>query len=110
MGLRMKNYEGSPKNPVFRKRFIKSQYIGGIAQKEGLRQFVDLRGTWLKKGVGVFKGGLIPQCTLKVGSLLHKTCIKVLKLDMCTSVISLSKIAHKMLCNHPFSKRNKTTK
>ena len=27
---------------------------------------------------------------------------------MCGSIISLSKIAHQMWCNHPFSQRNKT--
>ena len=30
----------------------------------------------------------------KLDTLLHKTRFKVLKLDMCTSMISLSKIAH----------------
>ena len=28
---------------------------------------------------------------------------------MCTSIISVSKIAHQISCNHPFSQRNKTT-
>ena len=44
----------------------------------------------------------------KLDVLLHKTCIKVLKLNMCTSMISLSKIAHQVWCDHPFSQRNKT--
>ena len=44
----------------------------------------------------------------KLDALLHKTRIKVLRLDMCTS-ISLSKIAHQMCCDHPFSQRNKIT-
>ena len=39
----------------------------------------------------------------KLDALLHKTCIKVLRLDMCTSMISLSKIAHQIWHNHPFS-------
>ena len=29
---------------------------------------------------------------------------------MCRSIISISKIAHKIWCDHPFSKRNKATK
>ena len=45
----------------------------------------------------------------KLDALLHKTCIRVLRLDMCTSRISLSKIAHQMWHDHPFSQRNKTT-
>ena len=32
--------------------------------------------------------------TMKLDAFLHKTRIKVLRLDMCTSIISLSKIAH----------------
>ena len=28
---------------------------------------------------------------------------------MCRSILSLSKIAHKMWCDHPFSQRNRTT-
>ena len=44
----------------------------------------------------------------KLDALLHKTRIKVLRLDMCPS-ISLSKIAHQMCCDHPFSQRNKIT-
>ena len=45
----------------------------------------------------------------KLDTLLHKTHIKVLRLDMCRSIISLSKITHQMWCYHPFSQRNKTT-
>ena len=45
----------------------------------------------------------------KLDALLHKTCIKVLGLDMCTSMISLSKIARRMWSYHPFSQRNNTT-
>ena len=45
----------------------------------------------------------------KLNALLHKTCIKVLKHDMCTSMISLSKITHQMWHDHPLSQRNKTT-
>ena len=43
----------------------------------------------------------------KLDALLHKTCIKVLRLDMCTSMISLSKIAHQMWRDHPFSRIKK---
>ena len=45
----------------------------------------------------------------KLDTLFHKTCIKVLRLNMCTFMISLSKIAHQMQQDHPFSQRNKTT-
>ena len=46
--------------------------------------------------------------TMKLDALLHKTHIKVLWCNMCTS-ISLSKIAHQVWRDHPFSQRNKTT-
>ena len=39
----------------------------------------------------------------KLDTLLHKTYIKVLRVDMCRSLISL------MWHDHPFSQRNKTT-
>ena len=47
-------------------------------------------------------------------TLLHKTLIKVLlflryMLGMCRSILSLSKIAHQLWCDLPFSQRNKTT-
>ena len=45
----------------------------------------------------------------KRGTLLHKTRIKILRLNMCTSMTSLGKITHQMWYNHPFSQRNKTT-
>ena len=45
----------------------------------------------------------------KLDALLHKTYIKVLRFDMCTSMISLSKIARQVWCDHPFGQRNKTT-
>ena len=45
----------------------------------------------------------------KLHAFLHKTCIKVLRFDMCTFMISLSKIAHQMWCDHPFNRRTKTT-
>ena len=44
----------------------------------------------------------------KLDALLQKTCIKVLRLDICTSMV-LSEIAHQLWHNHPFSQRNKTT-
>ena len=46
----------------------------------------------------------------KLDALLHKTCTKVLRLDMCISMISSSKIAHQMWRDHPFSQRKKKTK
>ena len=59
---------------------------------------------------GVFDGGVdTPMHIMELDALLHKTCIKVLKLDMCTSMVLLSKIVHQMWCDHPLSKRNKTT-
>ena len=45
----------------------------------------------------------------KLNILLHKTHIKVLRLDMCRSIISLSEITKQMWCNHTFSQRNKPT-
>ena len=52
----------------------------------------------------------------KRDALLHKIHIKVflvLRYQGSTCVdplLSLSKIAHQMWCDHPFSQRNKTTK
>ena len=45
----------------------------------------------------------------KVDTLLHKTCIKILRLNICTSMISLRKVANQMWRDHPFSQRNNTT-
>ena len=45
----------------------------------------------------------------KLDALLHKTHIKALRIDMCTSMISLNKIAHQMWHDCTFSQRNKTT-
>ena len=62
----------------------------GNCLKRRLGQFVDLRG-----GAWCFWRGLdAPVHTMKLDSLLHKRRIEVLRLDMCTSMISLSKIAH----------------
>ena len=85
-------------------------YKGELPKKGGwtVGQFVDIGGLGKKEGGGVFEGGLIPQCT-QLDALLHKTCVKVLRLNMCTSMISLNKIAHQMWRNHPFSERGKTT-
>ena len=47
--------------------------------------------------------------TMKLDALLPKTCIKVLRLGMCTSMISLSKIAHQRRGDHLLSQRNKAT-
>ena len=47
---------------------------------------------------------------IKLDALLHKTCIKVLRLVICTSMVSLSKTAHQMWRYHPFSQSKKTTK
>ena len=45
--------------------------------------------------------------TMKLDALLHKTCIKVLRFDICISMISLSKIEHQRRGDHLFSQRNK---
>ena len=37
-----------------------------------------------------------PMHTMKLDALLHKTCTKVLRLNMGTSMISFRKIAHQM--------------
>ena len=48
----------------------KNQYRVGIAEKEGLGQFVDLRGGWglgKKDGGGIFEGGIdTPIRTMKM--------------------------------------------
>ena len=57
---KFKYYEGSLKNPNFRERVTKNQYIGGIAFKrgEGAWTVSRFRGGWLgeKQGGGVFEG------------------------------------------------------
>ena len=51
MVLRMKNFN----------------ILGGLPKKWGLGQLPDLRGGLGKKeGGGIFEGGLIPQCTLRL--------------------------------------------
>ena len=48
----------------------------------------------------------------KLDALLHKTHpsgTEIPRLEMSRSILSLSKIAHQMWCDHPFSQRNKTT-
>ena len=68
-------------------------------------------GNWGGGGC-VFVGGVDnPMHTMKSDALLHKTSIKIkaIRLDMCTSMITLSKIAHQVWCNQPFSQINKTT-
>ena len=50
----------------------------------------------------------------KLESLLQKTHqgvsgTRVPRLDMFKSILSSSKIAHQMCCDHPFSQRNRTT-
>ena len=53
----------------------------------------------------------------KLNTFLHKTHIKLFlvlkyqpRLDMCRSILTLSKIAHQMWHDHPFSQRNRTLK
>ena len=45
----------------------------------------------------------------KLDTLLHKTNLKVVRPDMCRSIILLSKITHQMWRDHTFCQRNKTT-
>ena len=88
---------------------LMNQYIRGNCLKRGLDSWTvcRYRGSWQKRG-GCFWGRVDPQCT-QLHALLHKTCIKVLRLNMCTSMISLNKIAHQLWHDHPFSERDKTT-
>ena len=114
MGLRMKNYGDSLKNPIFRERFTKNQCIERKCLKRGGGALTVCRfrgGECLaKKRGGVFLKGVDTSLhTMKPNALLHKTHIEVLRLDMCTSIISLSKIADQIWRDHPFSQRNKTT-
>ena len=52
----------------------------------------------------------------KTEALLHKTYSKVRlgtmepRLDLCKSILLLSRVTRKMLHNHPFSQQNKATK
>ena len=39
---------------------LEKWYVGGIAWKGVLGQFVDLRGAWQERGGGVFEGGWYP--------------------------------------------------
>ena len=53
MGLRMKNYIGSLKNPIFR-GFTKNQYVGGNCLKGGVWTVGRFKGGgWRKRGGGV---------------------------------------------------------
>ena len=45
----------------------------------------------------------------KLDALLHKTHIKVLRIDMCIFMILLNKMAHQMWHDCTFNQRNKTT-
>ena len=66
IGLRMKKYGDSLKYPNFKGRggrVTKNQYIGGIAKKRGLGQFIDLRG-----GLDGKEGGLFEE---KVDTPMH---------------------------------------
>ena len=46
---------------------------------------------------------------MKLATLVHKAHINVQSLDMCTSMISLSKIAYHMWRDHSFSQISKKT-
>ena len=88
----------------------KPMYRGELPKKDGLGQFVDLRSCLTKKKRWCFWRVVdTTMHTMKLDALLHKTCIKVLRLDMCTSLISLSKIEHQWRGDHLFRQRNKAT-
>ena len=55
MGLRMKNCEGSLKNPIFRWGHAKPMYSKELPKKGELGQFAGLRGHLAKK-----RGGWYP--------------------------------------------------
>ena len=63
MGLRIKSFI----YPIFffDGGFTKNQYRRGDYLKRGAWTVFRFRGDWQEKG-GVFKGGLIPQCTLSI--------------------------------------------
>ena len=52
MGLRMKNCEGSLKNPIFRWGHAKPMYSKELPKKGELGQFAGLRGHLAKKRGG----------------------------------------------------------
>ena len=85
----MKNYGGSLKNPIFRGRFTKNEYIGKNCRKRGALKVCGFKGGLVKKRWVVFlsgKGGGVDTSmhTRKPEALLHKTHIKVLRLGLCT--------------------------
>ena len=58
------------------------------------------------------KSHCVSDLSSKLDALLHKTQTKVflvLRLNMCRSILSLSKIAHQMGCDQPFRQRNMAT-
>ena len=93
MGLRKKNYGDSMKYPIFRGRLTKNHYRFKMRlnEKEGL---IFLKGDWY------------PNAHYETWCLVvQKTHIKVLRPDMCGSMISLSKIADQMWRNHISAKK-----
>ena len=96
---------------------VKDEKLWGFTEKYNFRggsrkTNIDLSyGLAKKKGFVVFEGRVdTPMHTMKLDALLHKIRIEVLRLAMCTSMTSLSKIAHQVWCDHPFRQGNKTTK
>ena len=96
MGLRMKNYGGLLKNPIFRGEVHEKPMYREELPKKGVWTVCKFKGgAWHKGGSLVFlKGAGYPNAHYEIDSLLHKTRIRVPRLDMCPSMISLSKIAH----------------
>ena len=73
MGLRMKNFNIMGvhwKIQFSRVGFTKNQYIEGIAWKEGLGQFSDLRKSLAKKREGGGGRGWYPNVTMKIALLI----------------------------------------
>ena len=46
----------------------------------------------------------------KLDVLTPLSCTQIPRLDMCRSILSLSKMIQQLWCNHPLSQRNKTIK
>ena len=52
--------------------FLKIQYIGGIAEKGGLVQFVDVRGGLVKKERGRYRRGIDTLMFTMLGLIKHE--------------------------------------
>ena len=65
MGLRMKNFNIFGVHKKIQVLGGGGEFTGGIALKSGAWTVCRYKGkAWQEIGGGIFKGGLIPQCTL----------------------------------------------